>query len=121
MTTLGTAGHIDHGKTALVRALTGAHGRAVRLGPAMHVDPDALAAVTARLVAAIERDGSITLARARDELGTSRKNARPTSRTSTPSTSRSAAATRGCCGIQRTRSVARMPSARWPSSVQNSL
>ena len=23
MTTLGTAGHIDHGKTALVRALTG--------------------------------------------------------------------------------------------------
>jgi selenocysteine-specific elongation factor len=50
-----------------------AHGRAVRLGPAMHVDPDALAAVTARLVAAIERDGSITLARARDELGTSRK------------------------------------------------
>jgi selenocysteine-specific elongation factor len=50
-----------------------AHGRAVRLGPAMHVDPGALAAVTARLVAAIERDGSLTLARARDELGTSRK------------------------------------------------
>jgi translation initiation factor 2 gamma subunit (eIF-2gamma) len=44
--TLGTAGHIDHGKTALVRAL---------------------AAVTARLVAVIEREGSITLARARDE------------------------------------------------------
>ena len=50
-----------------------AHGRAVRLGPAMHVHPEALAAVTARLVAVIERDGSITLARARDELGTSRK------------------------------------------------
>jgi selenocysteine-specific elongation factor len=50
-----------------------AHGRAVRLGPSMHVDPEALAAVTARLVAVIEREGSITLARARDELATSRK------------------------------------------------
>ncbi|HWM09362.1 MAG TPA: SelB C-terminal domain-containing protein, partial [Solirubrobacteraceae bacterium] len=50
-----------------------AHGRAVRLGPAMHVHADVLAAVRERLVAAIERDGSITLARARDELGTSRK------------------------------------------------
>ena len=50
-----------------------AHGRAVRLGPTMHVHPEALAAVQARLVAAIERDGSITLAGARDELGTSRK------------------------------------------------
>ena len=54
-------------------ALLRAHGRAVRLGPAMHVHPDALADVSRRLVAAIERDGSITLARARDELGTSRK------------------------------------------------
>jgi selenocysteine-specific elongation factor len=50
-----------------------AHGRAVRLGPTMHVHPEALAAVRARLTAAIERDGSITLAGARDELGTSRK------------------------------------------------
>jgi selenocysteine-specific elongation factor len=54
-------------------ALLRAHGRAVRLGPTMHVHPDALAEVTRRLVAVIERDGSITLARARDELGTSRK------------------------------------------------
>jgi selenocysteine-specific elongation factor len=54
-------------------ALLRAHGRAVRLGPAMHVHPDALAYVTRRIVAAIERDGSITLAGARDELGTSRK------------------------------------------------
>jgi selenocysteine-specific elongation factor len=50
-----------------------AHGRAVRLGRAMHVHPEAVAAVAARIAAAIERDGSITLARARDELGTSRK------------------------------------------------
>jgi selenocysteine-specific elongation factor len=50
-----------------------AHGRIVRLGPAMHVHTEALAAVRARIVAAIERDGTITLAGARDELGTSRK------------------------------------------------
>ena len=45
----------------------------MRLGRTMHVHPDALAAVEARIVAAIERDGSITLAGVRDELGTSRK------------------------------------------------
>jgi selenocysteine-specific elongation factor len=50
-----------------------AHGRIARLGPTMHVHADALAAVRARLVAAIERDGAITLAGARDELATSRK------------------------------------------------
>jgi selenocysteine-specific elongation factor len=54
-------------------AVLRAHGRAIRLGPAMHVHPDALADVTRRLVAVLERDGSITLAGARDELGTSRK------------------------------------------------
>ena len=50
-----------------------AHGRAVRLGRTMHIHADALSAVTQQLVAAIERDGSITLAAARDELKTSRK------------------------------------------------
>lgn len=35
--------------------------------------PDALGTVTDRLVAALERDGTITLAQARDELSTSRK------------------------------------------------
>jgi selenocysteine-specific elongation factor len=50
-----------------------AHGRAVRLGPSMHVHAEALAAVRAEIVAAIERDGSITLAGVRDLLGTSRK------------------------------------------------
>jgi selenocysteine-specific elongation factor len=39
----------------------------------MHAHPEAVAEVRERLVAAIERDGSITLAGARDELGTSRK------------------------------------------------
>jgi selenocysteine-specific elongation factor len=60
---------LDAGALDILRA----HGRAVRLGPTMHVHPEALAAVRARLTAVIERDGSITLARARDELGTSRK------------------------------------------------
>jgi selenocysteine-specific elongation factor len=49
------------------------HGRAVRLGRTMHVHPEPLADVTERLVAVIEREGAITLARARDELATSRK------------------------------------------------
>jgi selenocysteine-specific elongation factor len=39
----------------------------------MHVHPDALAAVEARLVALAERDGEVTLAGLRDALGTSRK------------------------------------------------
>jgi len=50
-----------------------AHGRAVRLGRDMHIHPDALDTVRERLVAAAERDGQITLAGLRDELGTSRK------------------------------------------------
>jgi selenocysteine-specific elongation factor len=49
------------------------HGRAVRLGPSMHVHPDALADVTERIVAVLRSEGTITLARLRDELGTSRK------------------------------------------------
>jgi selenocysteine-specific elongation factor len=48
-------------------------GRAVRLGPAMHIHAEALDAVRARLVALLESEGEITLARVRDELGTSRK------------------------------------------------
>jgi selenocysteine-specific elongation factor len=39
----------------------------------MHVHVEALAAVRERIVAAIKRDGTITLAGVRDELGTSRK------------------------------------------------
>ncbi len=50
-----------------------AHGRAVRVGPAMHFHRDTLAALRARLVALLEADGAVTLARVRDELGTSRK------------------------------------------------
>ena len=49
------------------------HGRAVRLGPTMHVHPDALDEVHDLVVEIIERDGQITLAQLRDELQTSRK------------------------------------------------
>jgi selenocysteine-specific elongation factor len=49
------------------------HGRVVRLGPNMHVHPDALAAVERRVVEIIERDGQVTLAQLRDALDTSRK------------------------------------------------
>jgi selenocysteine-specific elongation factor len=48
-------------------------GRAVRLGPAMHIHADALDGARAQLVALLEAEGELTLARARDELGTSRK------------------------------------------------
>jgi selenocysteine-specific elongation factor len=50
-----------------------AAGRAVRLGRARHAHPDALADVRARAVALIEAEGAVTLARLRDELGTSRR------------------------------------------------
>jgi len=50
-----------------------AAGRAVRLGPAMHIHAAALDDVRVRLVALLEAEGEVTLARLRDELGTSRK------------------------------------------------
>ena len=50
-----------------------AHGRIVRLGPTMHIHTDALAAIREQVVALIARDGDVTIATLRDELGTSRK------------------------------------------------
>jgi selenocysteine-specific elongation factor len=50
-----------------------AHGRAVRLGPSLHIHPDALAAVREQVIALAARDGEITLASLRDALGTSRR------------------------------------------------
>ena len=50
-----------------------AHGRVERLGRTMHIHADALAEVQRRVVAVIERDGSITIASLRDELQTSRR------------------------------------------------
>jgi selenocysteine-specific elongation factor len=48
-------------------------GRAVRLGPAMHAHPDAVAEVRDLVVAHLDEHGSITLAQLRDRLGTTRK------------------------------------------------
>ena len=50
-----------------------AAGRVVRLGRARFAHRDAVAAVRARVEAVIAAEGSITLARLRDELGTSRQ------------------------------------------------
>ena len=50
-----------------------AAGVAVRVGRDRYAHRDALAAVAARVTAIVEAEGAITLARLRDELGTSRK------------------------------------------------
>jgi selenocysteine-specific elongation factor len=50
-----------------------AAGRAVRVGRNLHYHPEALAEIERRLIAFVERHGSITLGQLRDELGTSRK------------------------------------------------
>jgi len=48
-------------------------GVAVRIGRDMYAHRDAIAAVADRVGAIVEREGAVTLARLRDELGTSRK------------------------------------------------
>ncbi|MGA2012776.1 MAG: SelB C-terminal domain-containing protein, partial [Solirubrobacteraceae bacterium] len=50
-----------------------AHGRAVRVGRAMHAHPEAIAAVGALAARIVEAEGSISVGRLRDELGTSRR------------------------------------------------
>ena len=50
-----------------------AAGLAVRVGRDLYAHPDALAAVARRVATIVEAEGAITLARLRDELGTSRK------------------------------------------------
>jgi selenocysteine-specific elongation factor len=50
-----------------------AHGRITRLGRGMHIHRDALADVARLVTTMIERDGPLTLAALRDELGTSRR------------------------------------------------
>jgi selenocysteine-specific elongation factor len=63
------AADLDPDDLAALRAA----GRAVRVGRAMYAHPEALAAVRERVEGVIAADGSITLARLRDELQTSRK------------------------------------------------
>jgi selenocysteine-specific elongation factor len=63
------AGDLDAADLAALRDA----GRAVRVGRAMYAHPEALASVRARVEQVIAAEGSITLARLRDELQTSRK------------------------------------------------
>jgi selenocysteine-specific elongation factor len=70
---LAAAAGLDRGAAgerlaALVRA-----GRAVRVARNLHYDPEALAGLTAQIVAICERDGRATIAGVRDELGLSRR------------------------------------------------
>jgi selenocysteine-specific elongation factor len=73
---LRAAGHEPPAESELdpvdLRALRDA-GRAVRVGRNMYAHPDAIAQVRARVEEIIAADGSITLARLRDELATSRR------------------------------------------------
>ena len=55
-----------------LRRLVGA-GEAVRVASNLHFHPEPLAQLEARVVAICEREGSATIARVRDELGTSRR------------------------------------------------
>jgi selenocysteine-specific elongation factor len=63
------ASDLDAGDLAALRDA----GRAVRVGRSMYAHPQALAEVRARVERVIDAEGSITLARLRDELQTSRK------------------------------------------------
>jgi len=75
---LRTAGHeppseADLGDAAAELAALRDAGRAVRVGRAMYAHPEAIDEVRDRVVAIVEAEGAITLARLRDELHTSRK------------------------------------------------
>jgi selenocysteine-specific elongation factor len=75
---LRAAGHeppteAELGEDAQHLAALREHGRAVRIGRSLWAHPDALAAVRERVEGIVGAEGSITLARLRDELQTSRK------------------------------------------------
>jgi selenocysteine-specific elongation factor len=75
---LRAAGHeppteAELGDVAELLTALRAAGRTVRVGRSMHAHVDAVAAVRERVEAIISAEGSITLARLRDELGTSRR------------------------------------------------
>jgi selenocysteine-specific elongation factor len=78
---LRAAGHeppseAELGEQARHLAVLRAAGKAVRIGRAMHAHPDAIADVRAVVQRVACAEGTITLARLRDELQTSRKYAR---------------------------------------------
>jgi selenocysteine-specific elongation factor len=70
---LGDAAGLAPGQAAdRLRALERA-GQAVRVARNLHYAPAALAELSARIVSLCERDGAVTIAAVRDELGTSRR------------------------------------------------
>src|SRR5215208_5852230 len=66
------AGLSEREALARFRLLEGG-GQAVRVARSLHFDPEVLAALEAQVVDLASREGSATIARVRDELGTSRK------------------------------------------------
>jgi selenocysteine-specific elongation factor len=72
---LAAAAGLDEGAAARELRLLERSGRAVRVGRDLHFDPHALSRLVARVVAVCEREGSVTIARVRDELGTGRRRA----------------------------------------------
>jgi selenocysteine-specific elongation factor len=75
---LRSAGHepprdAELGEAAGQLAVLRTAGRAVRIGRSMHAHPEAIADVRAVVERVAQAEGSVTLARLRDELGTSRK------------------------------------------------
>jgi selenocysteine-specific elongation factor len=75
---LRLAGHepprdAELGEAAGQLAVLRSAGRAVRIGRSMHAHPDAIAEVRAMVERVAGAEGSVTVARLRDELGTSRK------------------------------------------------
>jgi selenocysteine-specific elongation factor len=75
---LRAAGHeppsqADLGADAAELPALRAAGRAVRVGRSLYAHPDAIATVRDRVAAIVAAEGAVTLARLRDDLGTSRK------------------------------------------------
>jgi selenocysteine-specific elongation factor len=66
-------GEVELGAEARHLPALRAAGRAVRVGRSMYAHPEAIAAVTAVACGILDQEGTLTLARLRDELGTSRK------------------------------------------------
>ena len=72
---LAAAAEVDRATAVRTLDRLAAEGALVRLRAGVYLAPDALEAARRAVVAACEQDGSITIARLRDLLGTSRKHA----------------------------------------------
>ena len=70
---LASAAEVSPQAAAKALERLGAAGALTRAGPALYFHPEALARAQAEVVELCEADGSVTIARLRDRLGTSRK------------------------------------------------